>query len=104
MDCVSVHDVVCQESCRFDRILVVRRFSLSGRNGEIFNVKELHLTPQWLVRCLRKRPDTVGELESAENCVSHMPSWKAKKLGKRTQEKVLLEPFNKHRLINSLER
>jgi hypothetical protein len=38
-----------------------------------------------------KRPDTVGELKSAENCVSHMPSWKAKKLGKRTQKKVLLE-------------
>jgi hypothetical protein len=38
-----------------------------------------------------KRGDTVGELKSAEICVSHMPSWKAKKLGKRTQEKVLLE-------------
>jgi hypothetical protein len=42
-------------------------YALSGRNGEIFNVKELPLTPQWLVRCLRKRPDTVGELKSAEN-------------------------------------
>ena len=35
--------------------------------------------------------DTVGELKGAEICVSHMPSWKAKKLGKLTQEKVLLE-------------
>jgi hypothetical protein len=34
---------------------------------------------------------TVGELKSAEMCVSHMPSWKAKTLGKLTQEKVLLE-------------
>jgi hypothetical protein len=42
-------------------------------------------------RRLRKGPDTVGELESAEICVSHMPSLKAKKLGKLTQEKVLLE-------------
>jgi hypothetical protein len=40
---------------------------------------------------VNKRADTVGELKSAEICVSHMPSWKAKKLGKRTQEKVLLE-------------
>jgi hypothetical protein len=38
-----------------------------------------------------KRPDTVGELKSAEICVSHMPSLKAKKLGKLPQEKVLLE-------------
>ena len=38
-----------------------------------------------------KRSDTVGELGSAEICVSHMPSWKAKKLGKLTQEKVLPE-------------
>jgi hypothetical protein len=37
-----------------------------------------------------KSTDTVGELKSAEMCVSHMPSWKAKKLGKHTQEKVLL--------------
>jgi Pyruvate/2-oxoacid:ferredoxin oxidoreductase delta subunit len=39
----------------------------------------------------RKRADTVGELKSAEICVSHLPSKKAKKLGKLTQEKVLLE-------------
>jgi hypothetical protein len=38
-----------------------------------------------------KRTDTVGEPPSAEICVSHMPSWKAKKLGKLPQEKVLLE-------------
>ena len=31
--------------------------------------------------------DTVGELRSAEVCMSYMPSLKAKKLGKRTQEK-----------------
>ena len=38
-----------------------------------------------------KRADTVGEFKSAEIYVSHMPSWKAKKPGKLTQEKVLLE-------------
>jgi hypothetical protein len=37
------------------------------------------------------RPDTVGELKSAKICVFHMPSLKAKKLGKLAQEKVLLE-------------
>jgi len=31
-----------------------------------------------------KRPDTVGEFKSAEICVLHMPSWKAKTLGKLT--------------------
>jgi hypothetical protein len=31
--------------------------------------------------------DTVGELTSAEICVSHMPSLKATKLGKLAQEK-----------------
>jgi hypothetical protein len=41
--------------------------------------------------CLKNRRDTVGELKNAEICVSRMPSWKAKKLGKLTQEKVLLE-------------
>jgi hypothetical protein len=34
---------------------------------------------------------TVGEPKRAEICVSHMPSWKAKKLGKLSQQKVLLE-------------
>jgi hypothetical protein len=38
-----------------------------------------------------KWPDTVGEFKSAEIGASHMLSWKAKKLGKLTQEKVLLE-------------
>ena len=38
-----------------------------------------------------KRPDPVGEFKSAAICVSHMPSWKAKKAGKLTQEKVLRE-------------
>src|SRR5881296_2239442 len=42
--------------------------------------------------CRNKRSDTVGELKSAEICVSHMPSLKAKKLGTLAQEKVLLEP------------
>ena len=40
---------------------------------------------------LKKPADTVGELKSAEICVSHMPSLKAKKLGTFAQEKVLLE-------------
>jgi hypothetical protein len=39
----------------------------------------------------KKRADTVGELKSAEIGVSHMPSWKAKKLGKLPREKALLE-------------
>ena len=39
----------------------------------------------------KKRADTVGELKSAEICVPHMPSLKAKKLGKFSQQKVLLE-------------
>src|SRR4030095_1431755 len=39
----------------------------------------------------RMGKDTVGELKSAEICVSHMPSLKAKKLGKLPREKVLLE-------------
>ena len=38
-----------------------------------------------------KRTDTVGEFKRAEICVSHIPSWKAKKREKLTQEKVLLE-------------
>jgi hypothetical protein len=42
--------------------------------------------------CLKKRPDTVGEFKSAEMGVPHTPAWKAKTLGKLTQEKVLLEP------------
>jgi hypothetical protein len=41
--------------------------------------------------CLENEGDTVGEPPSAEICVSHMPAWKAKKLGKLLQEKVLLE-------------
>ena len=40
----------------------------------------------------QKRADTVGELKSAEICVSYMPSLKAKKPGKPPQEKALLEP------------
>ena len=44
-----------------------------------------------LAPCLTKRPDTVGELKSAEIYVSDMPSWQALKLGKPSQEKVLLE-------------
>jgi hypothetical protein len=39
----------------------------------------------------KNRPVTVGELKSAEIWVPHLPSWKAKKLGNFSQEKVLLE-------------
>ena len=35
----------------------------------------------------KKRPDTVGELKSAEMCVPHMPSLQAQKLGKLFREK-----------------
>ena len=44
-----------------------------------------------LYACLTKPPDTVGELKSAEVCGSYKPSSKAKKLGKLTQEKEVLE-------------
>ena len=43
-------------------------------------------------RGVKKGADTVGEFKSAEMGVSHTPSWKAKKLRKLVQEKVLLEP------------
>ena len=54
----------------------------------------LHLTASSICSCVtlselcfcqgahKKRPDTVGELKSAEIWMSHMPSLKAKKLGK----------------------
>jgi hypothetical protein len=48
------------------------------------------ITPMGAAR-IKKPSDTVGELKSAEIYVSDMPSLKAKKLGKRPQEKVLLE-------------
>src|SRR5262249_45201142 len=41
--------------------------------------------------CLENRPDTVGELSTAEISVSYMPSLKAEKLEKLTQEKAVLE-------------
>ena len=40
---------------------------------------------------LEKPPDTVGEFKSVEMGVPYIPPLKAKKLGKLTQEKVLLE-------------
>ena len=42
-------------------------------------------------RYVNIRADTVGELRTAEFCVSYMPSLKAKKLEKLTQEKAVLE-------------
>jgi hypothetical protein len=42
-------------------------------------------------KCLKKPSDTVDELRSAAICVSYMPSLKAKKLDKLTQEKAVLE-------------
>jgi hypothetical protein len=47
---------------------------------------------KWPYYGVRKPSDTVGELKSAEICVPYIPSWKANKLGKLAQEKVLLEP------------
>src|SRR5262249_40864098 len=49
---------------------------------------------------LTKPPDTVGHPSNAEICVSHMSSWKAKKLRKPSQEKVLLELCS--RMTNSI--
>jgi hypothetical protein len=40
---------------------------------------------------VNKRADTVGEFKSVEIGVPYMPAWKAKMLGKLTQERVLLE-------------
>jgi hypothetical protein len=45
----------------------------------------------YLGKAGEKRPDTVGELKSAEIWMSHMPSLKAKKLVKLTQEKAVPE-------------
>jgi len=42
-------------------------------------------------QCLTKGTDTVGEPPRTEIGVPNMPSLKAKKPGKLTQEKVLLE-------------
>jgi hypothetical protein len=47
-----------------------------------------------LYTSLTKPPDTVGEFKSVEMSVPHMPAWKAKTLGKLTQERVLLELCN----------
>jgi hypothetical protein len=41
--------------------------------------------------CLKKGRDTVGQPPSTEIGVLNLPSWKAKKLRKLPQEKVLLE-------------
>jgi hypothetical protein len=38
-------------------------------------------------RCLKKPSDTVGELKSAEMCVSHMPALKAKNVGNVREKK-----------------
>jgi hypothetical protein len=55
--------------------------------------KALGSYPPWGISTegVENHPDTVGELKSADICVSHMPSLKAKKLGKLPREKVLLE-------------
>jgi len=63
---------------------------LSGRNGEIFNVKELHLAPQWVVRCLRKRP--LNETRGKVLCQRQKPL-----------SGVSFSHLNKHRLINAIE-
>jgi hypothetical protein len=43
-------------------------------------------------RALSNLPILVANSKDAEISVLHMPAWKAKTLGKSTQEKVLLEP------------
>jgi hypothetical protein len=50
-----------------------------------------YLVSSYISLYSHKPPDTVGELKSADICGAHMPSLKAKKLGKLAQEKVLLE-------------
>jgi hypothetical protein len=67
--------VVCPASGLWPRETVPRRFPM------------LSIT----CKCLKKPSDTVGEPPSTEMGVLDMPSWKAKKLRKLPQEKVLLE-------------
>jgi hypothetical protein len=70
----------------FNKALRLTAYSLWA-----FPVHRRILGVRQFLRCLEKPGDTVGQPQSAEMCVSHMPSLKAKKLGKLMQEKVLLE-------------
>src|SRR5262252_3113362 len=63
--------------------------TLSGRNGEIFNVKKLPLAPQWVVRCLRKRP--LNETRDKELVQR-----------RKSPSGVSFSHLSKHRLINAL--
>src|SRR5207245_2821730 len=63
------------------RRCLLRRQSESVIHG----VRALSTT---LARCRIKRTDTVGEFKSTEIYVSHMPSLKAKTLGKLTRREV----------------
>src|SRR5256885_7581857 len=60
--------------------------------GQSCYTPDLHVNAFSSSGCLTKPPNTVGECKSAEMSVPHMPTWKAKMLGKLTQERVLLEP------------
>jgi len=51
-------------------------------------------------RAVKKRPDTVGEPPSAENCASHMPSLKAQEQGESEVATAALSRGN--RFANSI--
>jgi hypothetical protein len=60
-------------------------------SSPLFGIANCEELCQFLYASRNKPPDTVGQPQRAEICVSNMPSLKAKKLGTFAQEKVLLE-------------
>src|SRR5207244_4187090 len=51
-------------------------------------------------QCIKKRPDTVGQPQSAENCVWHMPSLQAQEPGE--SEVIAIVVSRGNRLTNSI--
>jgi hypothetical protein len=66
-------------------------FRASGGPFDLISISVRPLRDAFGAPFLYNLQDTVGQPPSAEICVSNMPSWKAKKLRKPSQEKVLLE-------------
>jgi hypothetical protein len=60
-------------------------------HGQLCDTSDKHVYPPFPSYRLEKPPDTVGQPPRTEIGVPNMPSWKAKKLRKLLQEKVLLE-------------
>jgi hypothetical protein len=57
----------------------------------VLRTQHVHQVSAHSPRALVHTAPTVGELRTAEICVSYMPSLQAKKLEKLTQEKAVLE-------------